>query len=215
MTQPRKKPIIIDGVEHWECSKCKIPKRHDDFSPMGHTANGLASWCKQCCREYAKEKKRKSIEAARMRAIAAGDIVVPQKSIPDEDMVKKFTEQLKHAKSTADKRRIECRIWYWANRDRARELNSNWEKENRDRRREYHNNRDKAKVEARRILNYAVSSGRLAKPTHCDRCGRYIENPRHLQGHHDDYSKPLEVDWFCTRCHGRLDRIENMEQNNG
>jgi hypothetical protein len=49
-------------------------------------------------------------------------------------------------------------------------------------------------------VNNAVRDGRLLKPSACSRCGR--EGVR-LEGHHDDYSKPLDVVWMCCRCHRR------------
>ena len=56
-------------------------------------------------------------------------------------------------------------------------------------------------VERERIygaVKYAVKTGRLQKPDRCNMCGA---NGR-LHGHHRDYSKPLEVMWMCTICHG-------------
>lgn len=45
----------------------------------------------------------------------------------------------------------------------------------------------------------AVHSGRLRRKP-CEQCGA-TENVR---GHHDDYSKPLEVRWLCESCHQTL-----------
>jgi len=57
---------------------------------------------------------------------------------------------------------------------------------------------------ARRMVRNAVGSGRLAKPLHCEHCGR--ETPRaELHGHHEDYSRPLDVRWLCRVCHHLLD----------
>lgn len=53
------------------------------------------------------------------------------------------------------------------------------------------------KVLAQCKLQRAVKSGRVIKPTSCSSCGQ--TNPLH--GHHDDYSKPLEVRWLCSSCH--------------
>ena len=60
---------------------------------------------------------------------------------------------------------------------------------------------DPAKAAARRIYRTAVLTGRLSKPSSCSDCGRVLPLPR-IQGHHEDYSKPLDVVWVCQRCHG-------------
>lgn len=52
--------------------------------------------------------------------------------------------------------------------------------------------------EARYQLNLAVRRGQILKPSRCTRCG--VE--RKLHAHHSDYSRPLAVEWICTRCHG-------------
>lgn len=46
-------------------------------------------------------------------------------------------------------------------------------------------------------INEEVRQGRLIKPDACERCGA---NAR-LAGHHADYSRPLDVEWLCPRCH--------------
>ena len=44
----------------------------------------------------------------------------------------------------------------------------------------------------------AVRAGLLEKPSACQVCGN---TERRLHGHHQDYSKPLEVIWVCPPCH--------------
>lgn len=53
------------------------------------------------------------------------------------------------------------------------------------------------KERARQAVNNAVRDGRLSKPSSCEDCGSEFA----LHGHHDDYSKPLEVRWLCAACH--------------
>lgn len=61
------------------------------------------------------------------------------------------------------------------------------------------------KEKARSQFHSAVRNGTLKKPTHCPKCG--AETPsRRMHGHHADYSKPLDVEWRCSRCHGKEHR---------
>lgn len=53
------------------------------------------------------------------------------------------------------------------------------------------------KVKARKALNHAIESGKVvAKP--CEKCGA-----EKAQAHHHDYSKPLDVEWLCPKCHSQ------------
>lgn len=49
-------------------------------------------------------------------------------------------------------------------------------------------------------LRYAVRTGRMTRPDSCPRC----DSTTRIVGHHEDYSKPLDVLWMCSRCHSRL-----------
>lgn len=53
------------------------------------------------------------------------------------------------------------------------------------------------KDKARRVLTAAVKSGKLTRPFYCEGCGKEEK----LAAHHDDYTRPLDVRWFCTFCH--------------
>jgi hypothetical protein len=55
------------------------------------------------------------------------------------------------------------------------------------------------KMRAQRQARYAVKIGKIFRPSECSQC--HIEEA--LDGHHPDYSKPLEVQWLCRVCHRR------------
>jgi len=64
--------------------------------------------------------------------------------------------------------------------------------------------KDPRKTKARRDVFNAVHSGKLKKLP-CRVCGN--EN---VQGHHEDYDKPLVVVWLCPRHHAIRDRRKTM-----
>ena len=71
--------------------------------------------------------------------------------------------------------------------------------------------RNQHKKRAHGAVAKAVRDGRLDKPERCERCGRKPP-PRRLHAHHHDYSKPLDVEWVCTRCHGIEHRKPGWEK---
>jgi ribosomal protein S27AE len=68
------------------------------------------------------------------------------------------------------------------------------------------NERNKEKLKANYTLTNAVRDGRVCKPSACERCGT---TGVRIHGHHDDYSKPLDVRWLCDKCHKYVHREIN------
>ncbi len=59
------------------------------------------------------------------------------------------------------------------------------------------------------VISTAVASGKVVPPNKCENCG--IET--RLHGHHEDYSKPLEVKWLCPKCHkGKHPKVKKGKQ---
>ncbi len=55
--------------------------------------------------------------------------------------------------------------------------------------------RDPIKNKARNAVSNAVRDGRIVKLP-CQHCGN-----QKSQAHHHDYTKPLDVEWLCFKCH--------------
>jgi hypothetical protein len=53
------------------------------------------------------------------------------------------------------------------------------------------------KAKARSVVSHALRDGKIARPAHCEGCGKR----RKTQAHHEDYAKPLEIVWLCRPCH--------------
>lgn len=97
----------------------------------------------------------------------------------------------------------------WINqkqRDFKKKMSSDvvWvEKQNEAKRRwaektDYDRGREKEKIRARRILQGQVARGKISRGE-CEVCGK-----PDAHAHHDDYAKPLDVRWFCTRHHSEF-----------
>jgi transposase-like protein len=66
-----------------------------------------------------------------------------------------------------------------------------------------YNEKNPAKVAAHAVLKLAVRSKQIAKPDCCEACSA---SAAQLNGHHDDYAKPLAVRWLCQPCHSAWHR---------
>jgi len=54
------------------------------------------------------------------------------------------------------------------------------------------------KARAHDLVKNALASGMLVRPTRCEACGSEKNKPH---SHHEDYSRPLDVQWICQPCH--------------
>lgn len=68
--------------------------------------------------------------------------------------------------------------------------------------------RNRMKRQAHWALNNAVRDCKIFKPVHCDRCNSSFR----LEGHHHDYSKPLEVEWLCDTHHKQVHKEEREKR---
>lgn len=59
---------------------------------------------------------------------------------------------------------------------------------------------NKGKIQARWLLQYHVKKGNIV-PQPCAQCGA-----GKAQAHHPDYSKKVDVEWLCRKCHGAIHR---------
>lgn len=58
------------------------------------------------------------------------------------------------------------------------------------------------KQSVRSLVCSAIECGVLTKAVACDQCGAVSV----LEGHHEDYTKPLTVEWLCDECHSARHR---------
>jgi len=63
------------------------------------------------------------------------------------------------------------------------------------------------RVAARNAVNSAIRAGTLLREP-CRDCGTTED----IQGHHEDYSKPLDVIWLCRSCHRELHERQDMKK---
>lgn len=57
----------------------------------------------------------------------------------------------------------------------------------------------KDKSAAHAVIRRGLKNGKVVAKEFCERCNCDGK----LHAHHEDYSKPLDVMWLCTSCHGK------------
>lgn len=146
---------------------------------------------KQQVREYKKRNKEAISKQGRLYYLRNRERIL--KSVSEYKQTNKEIISLKAAKKRLlDPERFE--------KDKARHLS--WSEQNRDhinawQRKWYQANKEKRRAHV--VLNRAVKSGDIMRPRECSACGKECKP----DGHHEDYSKPLNVTWICRACHSR------------
>ena len=90
--------------------------------------------------------------------------------------------------------------WAAKNPSKKLEHSRKWRKENSSKVLEYcqaYRRTNPEKYRAHKIVANAIEYGTLMKPRLCEQCGQ----EKDLDAHHEDYEKPLEVEWLCRKCH--------------
>lgn len=162
-----------------ECFKCKAVKPLTEFYKHSEMADGHLNKCKQCAKRDVLEHREKNLE--KIRAYDRGRSMLPH--------------------------RIQARREYAnspAGREVHKRLNSKYAKSDigkqvKKRAMAKYNERYPLAYAAHVIFGNALRDGKVDRADKCSFCGS-IKN---IQGHHDDYTKPLEVRWLCALCHKR------------
>lgn len=124
-----------------------------------------------------------------------------------EENLEKYKESCKKSAARSFQKFKQERI------KKAREYRENNREKVREQRRRYKRNnkeyikqktyeyiaRYPEKKNAVQAVNNAIMYGKMTKPKICSKC--LLEG--HIEGHHTDYSKPLEVIWLCRECHNK------------
>ena len=64
------------------------------------------------------------------------------------------------------------------------------------------------RARAKEALRYAVKTGKIKRGVECSRCG---DSNKRIIGHHEDYSRKLDVIWLCDLCHQKLHRANRRK----
>lgn len=109
------------------------------------------------------------------------------------------------ARANKERNAEKARKWREANPERVYEQTRQWHRANPKIIAESVKNyrrKNPEKYRAHNLLQKAVQRGKIIKPRRCEDCGKLCE-PHELDGHHEDYNKPLVVKWLCRLCHVR------------
>lgn len=86
-----------------------------------------------------------------------------------------------------EKNREKYKKWRQKNRAHLNEYARKW----------YHQNKEKRRANV--ILSRGIKKGIIKRNPMCEKCG----NLARTDGHHENYSEPLQVIWLCRPCHSR------------
>jgi len=180
-----------------KCSKCKEEKPLTEYTKLRTSRDGLQPLCSPCKKAASKRYYAANIEAIRKkdRDRYAADPNKRKASVerwraanPEESRAATRRSRAKHK----DKRMAECRAWYAANKDKAQAQKAQYRLAFPEQKR------------AQGAVERAVANGRLSRPVVCSACNMPHER---IEGHHEDYTRPLDVIWLCKPCHRKVHRI--------
>lgn len=184
------------------CYVCKENKNLEDFYKDKTQKSGYDFKCKKCSSElskkrrlerpdYYREKQKKSLEknyesireSQRLFRLKNRDKINQRRRELREPKKKEINEKEK------ERRKNDLEF----NR-KQRILQKKW--------REKNSLKNKPKTDAHKLVMFSIKLGFMKRPLICSECGIDCKP----EGHHEDYSKPLDVIWLCKLCHKQRHR---------
>ena len=114
-----------------------------------------------------------------------------------------------HCQECRDKNNLHNAKWRENNLESRHRAQKAWREKNRAKTRQNMvrwNLRNKDKKAAHNAVKIAVRNGVLMRGD-CSICG----STENIHAHHEDYTKPLEVDWFCKHHHREYHKARRHE----
>jgi len=213
-----------------KCVTCNETKQEEEFGKDSNRKDGLKNTCKKCRSIISKKSKLKNRESVLEKSRIYANKHYTENKERERERHKKWIKN--NPEKYKESCRKTYKKSYENNKDKILARNKKWKDENKELKRESDrnwriNNLEKAhervrlwkennpervtalnkeyykkypeKFKARRALSYAVEGGKIVRPTICSRCNE----EGYIEGHHYDYSKPLEVIWLCRKCHAK------------
>lgn len=166
------------------CCNCDIDKPLEDFNRHKKKPDGRQTFCRECQKAEYRGNKERHTQRAR-----------------------EWTER------NREKRYGYAKKWKQANPEAVAKINRRYRERNPEMGKKHERlyyKRHPGREKANRAVRKAIQTGRLVKPSCCQRCAQ-SKKPSELDGHHSDYSKPLEVVWLDRQCHVDTHKEERGE----
>lgn len=124
--------------------------------------------------------------------------------MPYSDPIKASEYRRGYYLRNKEKQIEQTREYYYSHHDARKAQKKLWAEKNKEKLKEYRKSyavayrlRKVKEQHARGLVHTAIRNGSLKREDICSEC--------HLTGlihaHHNDYDKPLEVEWLCHQCH--------------
>ena len=183
--------LAITSNSEKRCTGCKENKPLDEFTKMTKSKDGLAYKCKACVSELAKIRREKDPDRLREQSRLS------YHKHKEDISQRKKEDRLKNP----EKYRRWQRESYEINKEKKAAyvnayIKTEKGKEVRQKTHQAYCENNIEKRKAKSIVNNRVRSGKLEKKP-CEYCG----STERIEAHHYDYSKPLDVTWFCKKHH--------------
>lgn len=193
------------------CKKCGLEKEFKRYP------GGKKEWvCRPCEKKRSREYTRKNKEYLKSKREKNKDKINRRKRELYRDNLEHHRELNRMAskrfrKNSPEKRRTSEEKWRSKNPKKRRQYARNYYYKNKDKCRKYHQKYHEINPEkrpAQMLIHYSLKTGVIKKPKFCEKCGE----DKVLQGHHMDYSKPLDVLWLCPSCHKAVHMIDRLKK---
>lgn len=194
-----------------KCSKCKRELEKKLFPPNKRRKCGIASWCRECVSEYNKSEKNK--EKARIRLFNFRE---RNKTEARRNRIKETNDVIsgesnfltclscRKKKQLTEFNKAKSKLGFSG---RCKECNLKKQKEAREIKREsspfarFDRWTTKQKRAARMKVNNGIAAGTVKK-MNCVIC-----DSQKSQAHHENYDKPLDLIWLCSRHHADIHKF--------